>query len=110
MSSFVALVGRVPLVAWHDDQLGETLASFRKNKSHIAVVRNVNNTGPVRICLLKMHKYKCTLLYFSEMTHNYEVLMLLFFRSYILTIIFFIFFIIFYHFFTVVIFISDHFI
>lgn len=48
MSSFVALVGRVPLVAWHDDQLGETLASFRKHKSHIAVVRNVNNTGPVR--------------------------------------------------------------
>ena len=48
MSSFVALVGRVPLVAWHDDQLGETLASFRKNKSHIAVVRNVNSTGPVR--------------------------------------------------------------
>lgn len=49
MSSFVALVGRVPLVAWHDDQLGETLASFRKHKSHIAVVRNVNNTGPVRV-------------------------------------------------------------
>ena len=53
MSSFVALVGRVPLVAWHDDQLGETLASFRKNKSHIAVVRNVNNTGPVRTIYFK---------------------------------------------------------
>ena len=82
MSSFVALVGRVPIVAWHDDQLGETLASFRKNKSHIAVVRNVNNTGPVRISirifLFKMHAC-CTLFclfcfYFYKITHYYKEL------------------------------------
>ena len=43
----MVLFGRQPLVAWHDDQLGETLASFRKEKSHIAVVRNVNDHGMV---------------------------------------------------------------
>ena len=67
MSSFVALVGRVPLVAWHDDQLGETLASFRKHKSHIAVVRNVNNTGPVRTKHLNFLKRLFSLfLHFSQ--------------------------------------------
>lgn len=67
MSSFVALVGRVPLVAWHDDQLGETLASFRKHKSHIAVVRNVNNTGPVRTKHLNFLKFFFSIfLHFSQ--------------------------------------------
>lgn len=48
MKGFVVLFGRQPLIVWHDDQLGETLASFRKEKSHIAVVRNVNDRGLVR--------------------------------------------------------------
>ena len=48
MRSFVVLFGRQPLIVWHDNQLGETLASFRKEKSHIAVVRNVNDRGLVR--------------------------------------------------------------
>ena len=96
MSSFVALVGRVPIVAWHDDQLGETLASFRKNKSHIAVVRNVNNTGPVRrkIFLFKMHAY-CTLLYlflFCKITHCHKELILYFLLSLLLTFVFFFYF------------------
>ena len=47
ISNFVDLFGRSPLVAWHDDKLGETLATFKREKSHIAVVRTVNNLGQV---------------------------------------------------------------
>jgi metal transporter CNNM len=59
VSSFIRLFGRRPVVAWHDERLGEILTTFKKEKSHIAVVRNVNSTGPgdpfyelVRIILL----------------------------------------------------------
>ena len=46
IANFVRLFGRQPAVVWHDQKLGETLSMFKKGKSHMAIVRNVNDTGP----------------------------------------------------------------
>ena len=76
----MVLFGRQPLIVWHDNQLGETLASFRKEKSHIAVVRNVNDRGLVRFenIILKI-SYPISLvqyLIFLSMTISYSALFL----------------------------------
>jgi CBS domain containing-hemolysin-like protein len=41
------LFGRKPAVVWHDSKLGETLSMFRQEKSHMAVVRDVECEGVV---------------------------------------------------------------
>jgi CBS domain containing-hemolysin-like protein len=49
------LFGRKPGVVWHDSKLGETLSMFRQEKSHMAVVRDVECEGVVSLlslCLL----------------------------------------------------------
>ena len=46
IANFVRLFGRQPAVVWHDQKLGETLSMFKKGRSHMAIVRNVNDTGP----------------------------------------------------------------
>ena len=43
------LFGRKPAVVWHDSKLGETLSMFRQEKSHMAIVRDVECEGEVRI-------------------------------------------------------------
>ena len=48
IANFVRLFGRQPAVVWHDQKLGETLSMFKKGRSHMAIVRNVNDTGPGR--------------------------------------------------------------
>ena len=49
MRSFMDLFGRKPAVVWHDSKLGETLSMFRQEKSHMAIVRDVECEGEVRI-------------------------------------------------------------
>jgi metal transporter CNNM len=46
VSNFVRLFGRQPVIAWHDMKLGEALSHFRKGRSHLAIVRTVNDEGP----------------------------------------------------------------
>jgi hypothetical protein len=45
--NFMELFGRKPAVVWHDSKLGETLSMFRQEKSHMAVVRDVETDGEV---------------------------------------------------------------
>ena len=45
MRNFIDLFGRKPAVVWHDDNLGDTLAMFKREKSHMAIVRDVENDG-----------------------------------------------------------------
>jgi CBS domain containing-hemolysin-like protein len=45
--NFMELFGRKPAVVWHDSKLGETLSMFRQEKSHMAVVRDVECEGVV---------------------------------------------------------------
>jgi CBS domain containing-hemolysin-like protein len=54
IDNFVKLFGRQPSVVWVDQKLGETLNMFRNGRSHMAIVRTVNDTGPVRIVLLSL--------------------------------------------------------
>ena len=49
MRNFVDLFGRKPAVVWHDSKLGETLNMFRKEKSHMAIVRDVDAEGTVSL-------------------------------------------------------------
>lgn len=42
------LFGRKPTVIWHDQKLGETLALFRKERTHLAIVRDVESEGEVK--------------------------------------------------------------
>jgi metal transporter CNNM len=44
--NFMTLFGRVPIIIWPDNKLGVMLNVFRQGNGHIAVVRDVNNTGP----------------------------------------------------------------
>ena len=60
------LFGRKPAVVWHDSKLGETLSMFRQEKSHMAIVRDVECEGEVRI----IRFYTIFLLFFI----NYLVL------------------------------------
>ena len=46
--SFMDLFGRKPAVVWHDSKLGETLSMFKAEKSHMAIVRDVEYPGEVR--------------------------------------------------------------
>lgn len=48
IENFISLFGRKPIVVWHDDKLGQTLATFRDERSHMAMVRDVDNSGEVR--------------------------------------------------------------
>jgi CBS domain containing-hemolysin-like protein len=41
------LFGRKSMVVWHDSKLGETLNMFRQEKSHMAIVRDVECEGEV---------------------------------------------------------------
>ena len=52
MRNFVDLFGRKPAVVWHDSKLGETLNMFRKEKSHMAIVRDVDAEGTVSLLVL----------------------------------------------------------
>jgi hypothetical protein len=36
-------------VVWPDQSLGETLKLFKQGKGHMAIVRDVDNSGPVSI-------------------------------------------------------------
>lgn len=42
--SFVQIFGRGIHVVWPDDTLGDVLAELKKGRTHLAVVRDVNNT------------------------------------------------------------------
>ncbi len=37
------------MVVWHDQKLGETLAMFRNEHAHLAIVRDVEVEGEVNI-------------------------------------------------------------
>lgn len=41
--SFIQIFGREVHVVWPDDKLGDVLSELKKGKSHLAVVRDVNN-------------------------------------------------------------------
>lgn len=41
--SFIQIFGRSVLAVWPDDTLGEVLGELKKGRSHLAVVRDVNN-------------------------------------------------------------------
>jgi metal transporter CNNM len=41
--SFIQIFGREVHVVWPDDKLGDVLTELKKGKSHLAVVRDVNN-------------------------------------------------------------------
>jgi metal transporter CNNM len=41
--SFIQIFGRSIHAVWPDDTLGEVLAELKKGRSHLAVVRDVNN-------------------------------------------------------------------
>lgn len=43
--NFIQIFGRRFHVLWPDDRLGEVLKIFKKGKSHLAIVRDVNNEG-----------------------------------------------------------------
>lgn len=43
--NFMTLFGRKPIVVWSDHKLGEMLNLFRQGSGHIALVRDVNNSG-----------------------------------------------------------------
>ena len=43
VQGFLSLFGRKPGVVWHDSKLGETLTMFKQEKSHMAVVRDVES-------------------------------------------------------------------
>lgn len=43
--SFIQIFGRNVHVVWPDDTLGEVLKELKKGRSHLAVVRDVNNEG-----------------------------------------------------------------
>lgn len=43
--NFIDLFGRRPIFVWHDDKLGQTLATFRNERAHLALVRDVENEG-----------------------------------------------------------------
>lgn len=42
--SFVQIFGRGVHVVWPDDTLGDVLAELKKGRTHLALVRDVNNT------------------------------------------------------------------
>jgi len=43
--NFVQIFGRGVHVVWPDDKLGDVLAELKKGSSHLAIVRDVNNTN-----------------------------------------------------------------
>ncbi len=47
MRNFLDLFGRKPAVVWHDDKLGATLTLFKQERAHMAIVRDVDNSGSV---------------------------------------------------------------
>ena len=49
MQGFLSLFGRKPGVVWHDNKLGETLGMFKQEKSHMAIVRDVESVGDVSL-------------------------------------------------------------
>ncbi|KAJ1437700.1 hypothetical protein B484DRAFT_324434 [Ochromonadaceae sp. CCMP2298] len=49
VQNFMLLFGRKPAVVWHDQKLGETLAMFKREKAHMAVVRDAPCFGSVKI-------------------------------------------------------------
>ena len=44
--NFIQIFGRNFHLLWPDDTLGDTLRIFKAGKSHMAIVRDVNNDGP----------------------------------------------------------------
>lgn len=45
VANFVELFGRRPLEVWSDDTLGDTLKLFQERRSHLAIVKRVNDEG-----------------------------------------------------------------
>jgi len=59
VEAFVDLFGRKPMVVWHDTSLGETLAMFRQEHAHLAIVRDVVSIGNVSVFLIFSHLAVC---------------------------------------------------
>ncbi len=66
MHGFLSLFGRKPGVVWHDNKLGETLGMFKQEKSHMAIVRDVESVGEVIFCFsaASLTKIFCSILFF----------------------------------------------
>ena len=43
LRSFIQIFGRGVHLVWPDDSLGDVLAELKKGRSHLALVRDVNN-------------------------------------------------------------------
>jgi hypothetical protein len=41
ITNFVEFFGRKPVFVWHDEFLGETLTTFKRERAHLAIVRDV---------------------------------------------------------------------
>eukprot|EP01038_Epipyxis_sp_PR26KG_P009855 gene9855-13257_t len=46
VSEFISLFSRHPCFVWHDQRLGETLTLFKKERGHMAIVRDIEENGP----------------------------------------------------------------
>ena len=44
--NFMTLFGRHPIIVWSDQKLGEMLQLFLQSRAHMAIVRDVNQSGP----------------------------------------------------------------
>ncbi len=44
MRSFIQIFGRAVILVWPDDRLGDVLRELKTGRSHMAIVRDVNNT------------------------------------------------------------------
>ncbi len=45
--NFLSILGRPLIFVWPDQTLGEVLQLFKQGRGHLAIVRDVNNSGPV---------------------------------------------------------------
>lgn len=65
VENFIALFGRKPVVVWHDQSLGETLTTFRQERAHMAIVRDVMSEGGVsyRVNYGLIWSYWCVIVY-----------------------------------------------
>jgi hypothetical protein len=64
-------------VVWPDQSLGETLKLFKQGKGHIAVVRDVDNSGPVST---HTHMYTATPITINHLNNSTTVQHRLFHR------------------------------
>jgi len=55
ISSFIQIFGRGVHVVWPTDNLGDVLAELKKGKSHLALVRDVNNKDETKDPVYEIH-------------------------------------------------------